>query len=82
MRESVPNGVVLARLHCKTRKEDRQRVIIIIKRISRVPIYHTKWEHRALYNNTNDRRTHSRTHTLSIRQGDRHGCEKQFRRNY
>ena len=25
-------------------------IIIIIKRISRVPIYHTRWEHRALYN--------------------------------
>ena len=32
------------------------RIIIIIKkRISRAPIYHTKWEHRALYNNTNNR---------------------------
>ena len=28
-------------------------IIIIIKRISRAPIYHTKWQHRALYNNTN-----------------------------
>ena len=27
-------------------------IIIIIKRISRAPIYHTRWEHRALYNNT------------------------------
>ena len=51
---------------------------IIIKRISRVPIYHTRWEHRVLYNNTND--TH--THTLNVGQGDRHNCEKQFRNNY
>ena len=34
-------------------------LIIIIKRISRAPIYHTKWQHRALYNNTNH------THTAS-----------------
>ena len=26
--------------------------VIIIKRISRAPIYHTRWQHRALYNNT------------------------------
>ena len=49
-------------------------VIIIIKRISRAPIYHTRWEHRALYNNTN--------HTLSVGQGDRQGCEKQFRNTW
>ena len=36
-------------------------IIIIIKRISRAPIYHTKWQHRALYNNTNH--THAHTHT-------------------
>ena len=36
--------------------------IIIIKRISRAPIYHTRWQHRALYNNTNHTRTHARTH--------------------
>ena len=29
-------------------------LIIIVKRISRAPVYHTRWEHRALYNNTND----------------------------
>ena len=34
-------------------------VIIIIKKISRVPIYHTRWQHRALYNNT----IHTHTHT-------------------
>ena len=28
-------------------------IIIIIKRISTAPIYHTRWQHRALYNNTN-----------------------------
>ena len=37
--------------------------IIIIKRISRAPIYHTRWQHRALYNNTNH--THTHTHTVS-----------------
>ena len=35
-------------------------VIIIIKRISRAPIYHTRWQHRTLYNNTNH--THTHTH--------------------
>ena len=35
-------------------------VIIIIKRISRAPIYHTKWQHRALYNNTNHTHTQRR----------------------
>ena len=38
-------------------------IIIIIKKISRAPIYHTRWQHRALYNNTNH--THTHTHTAS-----------------
>ena len=40
-------------------------IIIIIKRISRPSICRTRWEHRALYNNTNHThtRTHARTHT-------------------
>ena len=40
-------------------------IIIIIKRLSRAPIYHTRWQHRALYNNINhtDTHTHSHTHT-------------------
>ena len=33
---------------------------IIIKRISGAPIYRTRWEHRALYNNTNNTHAHSR----------------------
>ena len=37
-------------------------IIIIIKRISRAPIYHTRWQHRALYNNTNHTHTHTHTH--------------------
>ena len=36
-------------------------IIIIIKRISTAPIYHNRWQHRALYNNTN----HTHTHTIS-----------------
>ena len=35
-------------------------IIIIIKKISRGLVYHTRWQHRALYNNTNH------THTLSL----------------
>ena len=27
-------------------------IIIITKRISRAPVYRTRWEHRVLYNNT------------------------------
>ena len=38
-------------------------LIIIIKRISRVPIYHTRWEHRALYSHSNTDNTHTHTHT-------------------
>ena len=45
-------------------------IIIIIKRISRAPIYYTRWEHRALYNNTNDRHTH--TDKQTDRQTDTH----------
>ena len=49
-------------------------LIIIIKRISRAPIYHTKWQHRALYNNTNHThartRTHTHTHTASNEQAE------------
>ena len=40
-------------------------IIIIIKKISRAPIYHTRWQHRALYNNTNCTHTHTHTHTHS-----------------
>ena len=47
-------------------------IIIIIKRISRAPIYHTKWQHRALYNNTN----HTHTHTHSVERGDGQGYKK------
>jgi len=54
-------------------------IIIIIARISRVPICHTRWEHRVLYNHTNNTHMHAHTH---VGQGDRHGCEKQFRNNY
>ena len=39
-------------------------IIIILKRISRAPIYHTRWQHRALYN-TNHTHTHTHTHTHS-----------------
>ena len=35
-------------------------IIIIIKRISRAPIYCTRWEHRALYNNANNTHAHMR----------------------
>ena len=35
---------------------------IIIKMISRAPIYRSRWEHRALYNNTNNTHTHMHTH--------------------
>ena len=38
-------------------------IIIIIKRISRAPIYRTRWEHRVLFNNTSN--TLTRTHTRS-----------------
>ena len=40
-------------------------VIIIIKRISRVPIYRTRWQHRVLNNNHTHTytHTHTRTHT-------------------
>ena len=39
--------------------------IIIIMRISRAPMYHTRWEHRTLYNNVNHTHTHTHTHTHS-----------------
>ena len=39
-------------------------IIIIIKRISRAPIYCTRWEHRALYNNINDRHWNRQTDRL------------------
>ena len=60
----------------------------ITKTISRVPIYHTKWKRRALYNSINNTHslTHTRTctcthtlthpHTQTHQLGDRHGCEK------
>ena len=34
----------------------------IIKRISRAPVYCTRWEHRVLYDNTNNKHTHTYTH--------------------
>ena len=36
-------------------------ITIMIKRISRAPMYYTRWEHRVLYNNIYN--THSNTHT-------------------
>ena len=30
-----------------------------------MPIHHTRWQHRALYNNTNHTHTHTHTHTAS-----------------
>ena len=69
-------------------------IIIIIKRISTAPIYRTRWEHRALYNNTNKNthththaRTHAHTHTHThthIRTSDEGigtAVKKQFRNN-
>ena len=44
----------------------REIIIIIIKRISRAPIYHTRWQHRALSNNTNHTHTHTHTHTQRV----------------
>ena len=53
-------------LTCQVRVtvDDTKIIIMIIKRISRVPIYCTMWEHRVLYNITNN--THTHTHTLSL----------------
>ena len=45
-----------------SREYTHHKIIIIIKRISRTPIYHTRWQHRALYNNINHTHTHARTH--------------------
>ena len=47
-----------------------------------MPIYYTKWEHRALFNNTNNTHTHTythartHTHTHASDRGDRHSCEQ------
>ena len=38
-------------------------VIIIIKGICIEPIFRTRWEPRAFYNNTNNNHTHTHTHT-------------------
>ena len=61
-------------------------IIIIIKRISRAPIYHTKWQHRALYNNTNHTHTQHNTHThRASNKGMGRAVKKkkkQFRNNY
>ena len=43
-------------------------IIIIIKLIYRAPIYCTRWEHRALYNNTINTYTHTYTHTVQNQQ--------------
>ena len=51
-------------------------IIIIIKRISRVPIYHTRWQHRALYNNTNHTHTRRHTHTHTHTHARMHMCTR------
>ena len=66
-------------------------IIIIIKRISRAPIYHTRWQHRALYSNTNHTHTHTHartharahthTHTVSD-EGMGWAVKNSFRNNY
>ena len=40
----------------------RHMVIKIIKGISTAPISYISWEHRVLYNNTNNTHTHTHTH--------------------
>ena len=51
-------------------------IIILIKKISRAPIYCTKWEHRALYNNTpTNTPTHTHTHTHSAHLPDKVGAQ-------
>ena len=53
-------------------REGVGKIIIIIKRISRAPIYRTRWEHRALYNNTDHTHTQSHTHSLTHTQSYTH----------
>ena len=48
---------------CWLTRDPLKIIIMIIKRISRAPIYHTRWQHRALYNNTNHTHTHTHTQT-------------------
>ena len=64
--------------HC-SRRMAPYIIIIIMKRISRAPIYRTRWVHMALYKRT---RTHTHTHTCACahaRASDegiyRHGCD-------
>ena len=45
-------------------------IIIIINRISRAPIYHTRWQHRVLCSNTNPPPPHTHTHTHTHRASD------------
>ena len=45
-------------------------IITIIKRISTAPIYHTRWQHRVLYNNTNHMHARAHTHTHTHRVSD------------
>ena len=74
------------------RVQCHQSAIIIIKKISRAPIYHTRWQHRALYNNTNHTHTHTHTHShgsamhqivcflrpaLWMRELDPDGCDRE-----
>ena len=40
--------------------------VIIIERISRVPIYRTRWDQRALYNNTNNRHSAAKDNNLLL----------------
>ena len=66
---SLPVSLLLMRHYFDSRCSNRSgrflllRITIIIKRISRAPIYHTRWQHRALYNNTNHTQTHTHTCT-------------------
>ena len=48
--------------------------VVIIKRISRAPIYHTRWQHRALYSNTNHTHTHTHTHAHTCTHACMHAC--------
>ena len=55
-------------------------IIILIKRISRVPFYCTSWEHRVLYSNTQHTYLHACMHACThththVRWEDRHNCE-------
>ena len=74
MKYDFENLSFLFKCSAQTRVRNKNDAQVLIKRISRALIYHTRWQHRVLYNNTNHTHTHICTHTHTHTHLHTHTC--------